>query len=139
MGHTLPAAPPGPAGFSARTVISRVTGPQPLRWSVTRQLPAVGAFTSAVQKYGGPPLRSLERAATCPSGPVSDSSPWAARSEETSTRSGAPFHGATGDGSTAMSEASSQAPCAIAFEAEKIAPATSSAAAAERAESNEAS
>ena len=37
--------------------------------------PAAGALTSVNQKYGGPPWRSREVAATLPSGPVSESSP----------------------------------------------------------------
>jgi len=59
-------------------------------------------------------------AATLPFGATSESSPWIGFSVATMTRNGAPFHGAIGAGSTAMSAASSQAPpCAIAFAPEK--------------------
>ena len=71
-GQTLPATVPGRGGASARTAISRVTAPQPARVSVARQVPAAGDLTSASQKYGGPPWRSRERAATLPSGAISD-------------------------------------------------------------------
>ena len=107
-GQTLPATVPGRAGASARTAISRVTAPQPARVSVARQVPAAGDLTSASQKYGGPPWRSRERAATLPSGAISASSPSAGFSAVNSTRSGAPFHGTIGDGSIASSAASSQ-------------------------------
>ena len=39
------------------------------------QVPAAGDLTSANQKYGGPPCRSRDLAATPPSGPISDSPP----------------------------------------------------------------
>ena len=69
----------GPPGLSARTLISRVIGPHPAPacWgvSVACQEPAAGALISVNQKYGGPPWRSREVAATLPSGPVSESSP----------------------------------------------------------------
>src|SRR5262252_9789271 len=85
--------------------------PQPA-WPVassTRQVPAAGAATSAYQKYGGPPCRSLDLAATLPFGATSESSPCSGFSTAKITRSGAPFQGASGDGSTAAS-ASSQVP-----------------------------
>ena len=43
--------------------------------SVACQEPAAGALISVNQKYGGPPWRSREVAATLPSGPVSESTP----------------------------------------------------------------
>src|SRR5262249_43588347 len=74
-----PAPEPGPPGLSGRPLISRVIGPHPAPacWgvSVACQEPAAGALISASQKYGGPPWRSREVAATLPSGPVSESSP----------------------------------------------------------------
>ena len=45
------------------------------RVSCARHVPAVGDATSANQKYGGPPWRSRDLAATLPSGAISDSSP----------------------------------------------------------------
>src|SRR5215470_6911056 len=100
--------------------------PQPA-WSVassTRHVPAAGAATSAYQKYGGPPCRSRDLMATLPFGAISESSPESGFSTAKITRSGAPFQGATGDGSTATSAASSQVaavarddgPCACATE-----------------------
>jgi len=78
-GQVLPAAEPGPPGLSGRTLISRVIGPHPAPdcWgvSVACQEPAAGALISVNQKYGGPPWRSREVAATLPSGPVSENSP----------------------------------------------------------------
>src|SRR6516165_7606440 len=78
-GQVLPAAEPGPPCLSGRTLISRVIGPHPAPacWgvSVACQEPAAGALISVNQKYGGPPWRSREVAATLPSGPVSESSP----------------------------------------------------------------
>ncbi len=43
--------------------------------AVACQEPAAGPLISVNQKYGGPPWRSREVAATLPSGPVSESSP----------------------------------------------------------------
>src|SRR5438445_4905989 len=78
--------------------------------SSTRHVPAAGAAISAYQKYGGPPCRSLDLAATLPFGAISESSPWSGFSTAKITRNGAPFQGASGDGSTATSAASSQVP-----------------------------
>src|SRR6202040_4419985 len=78
-------------------------------------VPAAGVPTSAYQKYGGPPRRSCDLAATLPSGAISESSPSSGFSAARTTRKGAPFHGAIGEGKTASSAASSQlpdAPCA---------------------------
>ena len=72
--------------------------------------PAAGDLTSANQKYGGPPCRSRDLAATLPSGAISESSPSSGFSAAKTTRNGAPFHGATGEGRTAISAASSQPP-----------------------------
>jgi hypothetical protein len=72
-------------------------------------VPAAGALTSAYQKYGGPSWRWRDVAATLPSGATSDSSPVIGFSAAMITRSGAPFHGASGDGRTAMLAALSQA------------------------------
>ena len=66
--------------------------------------------TSANQKYGGPPCRSRDLAATLPSGAISESSPSSGFSAAKMTRNGAPFHGVTGEGRTASSAASSQVP-----------------------------
>ena len=49
-------------------------------------------------------------AATLPSGAISDSAPSSGFSVTTMTRSGAPFHGATGEGNTVRSAASAQLP-----------------------------
>ena len=123
-GQVLPAAEPGPPGLSGRTLISRVIGPHPAPacWgvSVACQEPDAGALISVDQKYGGPPWRSREVAATLPSGPVSESSPCSGFSVTSMTRSGAPLHGAHGEGRSAISPAASQAgaePCALAFPA----------------------
>ena len=93
--------------------MSRVIVPQPAgalsRTSVACQVPAAGDLTSANQKYGGPPCRSRDLAATLPSGAISESSPSSGFSAAKMTRSGAPFHGVTGEGRTASSAASSQA------------------------------
>src|ERR1700730_16803466 len=51
-------------------------------------------------------------AATLPSGAISESSPSSGFSAARITRRGAPFHGASGDGRTASSAASSQLPSA---------------------------
>src|SRR5947199_746460 len=113
-GQTLPAVTLSGGGRSARTAMSRVIVPHPAgaprsRVSVARQVPAAGDLTSANQKYGGPPCRSRDLAATLPSGPISDNSPSSGFSAAKMTRSGAPFHGVTGDGSTARPAASSPA------------------------------
>src|SRR6266849_3727705 len=71
---------------------------------------AAGDATSANQKYGGPPYRSRDLATTFPSGAISESSPSSGFSAAKMTRKGAPFHGAIGEGKTASSAASSQAP-----------------------------
>src|SRR5262249_8485918 len=121
-GQVLPAAKPGPPGLSGRTLISRLIGrqPAPACWgvSVACQVPAAGAVISANQKYGGPPWRSREVAATVPSGAVSESSPCSGFSVTSMTRSGAPFHGAHGEGRSEISPAASHSgaePCARAF------------------------
>src|SRR4029077_12733617 len=121
-GQVLPAVKPGPPGLSERTLISRVIGPHPAPacWgvSVACQEPAAGASISVNQKYGGPPWRSREVAATLPSGPVSESSPCSGFSVTSMTRSGAPFHGAHGEGRSAISPDASHSdaePCARAF------------------------
>src|SRR5207244_661944 len=62
------------------------------------------------QKYGGPPCRSRDFAATFPSGATSENSPSSGLSVAKTTRKGAPFHGAIGEDSTASSAASSQVP-----------------------------
>src|SRR5216684_4149738 len=78
-GQTLPSAAPGRGGWSRRTAISRVIVPHSAgarsRASVARHVPAAGDATSANQKYGGPPCRSRDLAATLPSGAISESSP----------------------------------------------------------------
>ena len=92
------------------------------RASVACHVPAAGEATSANQKYGGPPCRSRDLAATLPSGAISESSPSSGFSAAKTTRKGAPFHGAIGEGRTASSAASSQlpgAPWARASAAEK--------------------
>src|SRR5438128_8869528 len=105
-GQVLPAAEPGPPGLSGRTLISRVIGPHPVPAcrgvSVACQEPAAGALISVNQKYGGPPWRSCEVAATLPSGPLSESSPSSGFSVTIMTRSGAPFHGTHGEGRSAI-------------------------------------
>ena len=114
-GHTLPEVARGRGGAPSLTAISRVTVPHPAgarsRVSCARHAPAVGDATSANQKYGGPPWRSRDLAATLPSGAISDSSPSAGFSTVTRTRKGAPRHGAIGDDRTARS-ASWQLPSA---------------------------
>src|SRR5204862_5832292 len=79
-GQTLPAVALSGGGRSARTAMSRVIVPHPAgaprsRVSVARQVPAAGDLTSANQKYGGPPCRSRDLAATPPSGPISHTPP----------------------------------------------------------------
>jgi hypothetical protein len=110
-GQTLPDAALSGGGLSSRTAISRVIVPQPPRTfpSVARHVPAAGAATSANQKYGGPPNRPRDLAATLPSGAISESSPSSGFSTAKTTRNGAPFHGEIGEGRTTRPAASSQA------------------------------
>ena len=113
-GQTLPAVALGRGGASPRTAISRVivlhSAGARSRASVACHVPAAGDLTSANQKYGGPPCRSRDLAATLPSGAISESSPSSGFSAAKTTRKGAPFHGAIGEGRTASSDASSQLP-----------------------------
>src|SRR5271154_3347472 len=109
-GQTAPGVTGGRGGATSRTAMSRGIVPHPPDVSVARHVPAAGAAISAYQKYGGPPWRSRDLAATLPSGAISDSSPASGFSAATMTRNGAPFHGAVGVDKTAMSAASSQAP-----------------------------
>src|SRR5207249_4144034 len=110
----LPDAACGRGGSSLRTAISRVivlhSAGARSRASFAYQVPAAGAATSANQKYGGPPCRSRDLAATLPLGEISESSPSSGFSAAKTTRKGAPFHGTTGEGKTASSAASSQRP-----------------------------
>src|SRR5262249_40647174 len=73
-----------------------------------------GDAVSANQKYGGPPCLSRDLAATLPFGAISESSPSSGFSAVKMTRKGAPFHGLTGEGMTAISETSSQLPGSLA-------------------------
>ena len=102
------------AARSPRTAISRVivlhSAGARSRASLACHVPAAGDATSANQKYGGPPYRSRDLAATLPSGAISESSPSSGFSATKRTRKGAPFHGAIGEGRTASSAASSQTP-----------------------------
>src|SRR5256885_7370862 len=109
-GQTLPVAARGRGGSAARTAISRVIVRHSAgaRSSLACQVPAAGDATSANQKYGGPPWRSRDLAATLPSGAISESSPSSGFSAAKTTRKGAPFHGASGEDKTAISAASSQ-------------------------------
>ena len=113
-GQTIPSVALGGAGRSARTAMSRVIVAHPAgarsRASVARHVPAAGDLTSANQKYGGPPWRSRDFAATLPSGAISENSPSSDFSAVKMTRKGAPFHGETGDGRIAISAASSHMP-----------------------------
>src|SRR5229473_2517337 len=113
-GQTLPAVARGGGGLSPRTAISRVivlhSAGARSRSSFACHVPAAGDATSANQKYGGPPCRSRDLAATLPSGATSESSPSSGFSAARTTRKGAPFHGAIGEGKTASSAASSQRP-----------------------------
>ena len=113
-GQTLPGVARGRGGSSSRTAISRVivlhSAGALSRASVACHVPAAGDATSANQKYGGPPCRSRDLAATLPSGAISESSPSSGFSAAKTTRKGAPFHGAIGEGKTASSAASSQMP-----------------------------
>ena len=102
------------AGFFALTAMSRVmvrhsAGPS-FSASVACQVPAAGAAISASQKYGEPPCRSDDFAATLPSGAVSENTPVSGFSVTTMTRSGAPFQGASGEGRTVNSAVSLQMP-----------------------------
>ncbi len=121
-------------GGLAATVISWLmvehSAGAPSRTSLACHTPAAGVATSANQKYGGPPWRSCVVAATVPSGAISENSPCSGFSAAKMTRSGAPFHGASGDGSTPSWAASSQlepGACACEFCPERTtsAPATS--------------
>jgi hypothetical protein len=98
----------------ALTVMSRVIELQSaVAWSsasVARHAPAAGAATSANHEYGPPPCRSGDFAATLPSGAISESAPSSGLSVTTMTRSGAPFHGAIGEGRTESSAGSAQTP-----------------------------
>ena len=85
----LPRAPAA-RGAASRTVMSRVIAPQPAAASGARHVPAAGDATSANQKYGGPPWRSRDLAATLPSGAISESSPSSGFSAAKMTRSGCP-------------------------------------------------
>jgi hypothetical protein len=94
----------------ASTAISRVTGLHPgdEAANVARHFPAAGLATSANQKYGSDPRRLGDVAATLPSGATSESAPWTGFSATTMTRSGAPVHGAAGEGKTVRSATSAQ-------------------------------
>src|SRR5579862_5361260 len=108
-GQTAPGVAPGGGAGVSRTAMSRLMVPQPDAASAARQVPTAGEVTSAYQKYGGPPWRSPDLAATRPSGPIRDSSPSSGLSAVKTTRNGMPFHGAIGADNTAIwPEASSQ-------------------------------
>jgi hypothetical protein len=111
-GHALLVFERGGVPGERRTVTSCEIVVQPAvapsRVSLTCHFPGTGAATSAVQKYGGPPRCSRDVTATAPPGAKRDNSPVPAVSVATTTRSGAPFHGARGEVSTAMSEGLSQ-------------------------------
>src|ERR1700681_730303 len=113
-GQRLPSVARGRDGSSLRTAISRVivlhSAGALSRASVACHVPAIGDVTSTNQKYGGPPCRSRDLAATLPSGAISESSPSSGFSAAKTTRKGAPFHGAIGEGRTASSASSSQIP-----------------------------
>src|SRR5450830_109109 len=113
-GQRLPGVALGGGGLTSRTAISRVillhSAGAWSRTSVACHVPAAGDATSANQKYGGPPCRSRDLATTLPSGAISESSPSSGFSAAKTTRKGTPFHGAIGEGRTASSAASSQAP-----------------------------
>ena len=78
------------------------------RASCACHVPTTGDTTSANQKYGGPPCRSCDLAATLPFGAISENSPSSGLSVANITRKGAPFQGAIGEVKTASSVASSQ-------------------------------
>src|SRR6266852_4091753 len=113
-GQTLPCVAVGRGGSRPPTAISRVivlhSAGAWSRASFACHVPAAGDATSANQKYGGPPCRSRVLAAMLPSGAIRESSPSSGFSAAKTTRNGAPFHGAIGDGKTASSAASSQVP-----------------------------
>src|SRR5271169_4162516 len=113
-GQRLPGVSCGPGGFWALTTMSRVIVLQSAvawaRASVACHVPAAGDATSANQKYGGPSCRSRDLSATLPSGAISESSASSGFSAAKTTRKGAPFHGAIGEGKTASSAAFSQVP-----------------------------
>ena len=113
-GHRLPSTVCGFGGSWSLTAMSRTIALHSAgalsRASLACQVPGDGEATSAIQKYGGPSWRSRDFAATVPLGAISDSSPWSGFSAENRTRNAAPFHGPIGDGSTATSAASAQAP-----------------------------
>src|SRR5260370_1157153 len=103
-GQTLPRVALGGSDLWLRTAISRVivlhSAGARSRASVARHVPAAGDLTSANQKYGGPPCRSRDLAATFPSGAISASSPSSGLSAAKTTRKGAPFHGPIGEART---------------------------------------
>src|SRR5262245_36415527 len=111
-GHKLLSVACGRGGSRSCTAISRVMVLQAsgarARVSWACHFPAGGELTSAYQKYGGPPCRSRDFAATLPSGAISESSPSSGFSAANTTRSGAPRHGVIGEDRTASSAASSQ-------------------------------
>ena len=84
----------------SRVIVLHSAG-APSRTSFACHVPAAGDATSANQKYGGPPCRSRDLAATFPSGAISESSPSSGFSAAKMTRKGAPFHGAIGEASMA--------------------------------------
>src|SRR6202049_1259596 len=113
-GQMFPDVARGRGGWSWRTAISRVivlhSAGALSRASIACHVPAAGDAISANQKYGGPPCRSRDLAATLPSGAISESSPASGVSAAKTTRKGTPCHGAIGEGKTASSAASSQMP-----------------------------
>src|SRR5262245_230603 len=78
-GQRPPSVARGRGGSTARTAISSVIALHPAgarsRSSFACHVPAAGDATSANQKYGGPPCRSRDFAATLPSGEINESSP----------------------------------------------------------------
>src|ERR1700720_3043759 len=116
-GQRLPSVLLSRGGWSPRTAIPRLivlhSAGARSRASCACHVPAAGEATSANQKYGGPPCRSRDVAATLPSGAISESSPSSGFSAVRITRKGAPFQGASGEGRTASSAASSQLPSAV--------------------------
>src|ERR1700691_5897156 len=112
IGQTLLAVPCGAGGLLSLTTMSRVmvahSPVAPSRMSLACHVPAAGLAISANQKYGGPPFRSRVVAAALPSGAIKISSPANGFSAANSTCNGAPFHGDSGDGKTAIAALSSQ-------------------------------
>src|ERR1700689_1905804 len=102
-GQTAPGVAAGGGAGVSRTAMSRVMVPQPDAASAARQVPTAGEATSAYQKYGGPPWRSPDLATTRPSGPGRGGPPSSGFSAATTTRNGAPFHGAMGADRTVTS------------------------------------